>query len=77
MKKYIEELKEELKNLKVVGDDHGVLDMAKRYLSDAEYFLEKGDDKRAAEAVGICWGYLDALVRLGIIKVKNKELFTL
>ena len=77
MKRYIEEIKRELEELELVGDDHGVIDMARRYLSDSEYFLKKGDENRAIEAMAIAWAYLDALARLGIIKVKNKKLFTI
>ncbi len=77
IEKYIKEIKKEIENLEVVGDDKGIVDMAKRYLSDSEYFLKKGDEKRAIEAMAISWAYLDSLARLGIVKIKNKNLFTL
>ena len=77
IEKYIKKLKEEIENLEVVGDDKGVLDMAKRYLSDSEYFLKNKDEKRAIEAMAISWAYIDALARLGIVKIKDKTFFTI
>ena len=77
IEKYIKKLKEEIENLEVLKEDNGIVDMAKRYLSDSEYFLKKGDEKRAIEAMAISWAYIDALARLGIIKIKDKSFFTI
>ena len=77
IEKYIKKLKEEIENLKVLKDDKGIIDMAKRYLSDSEYFLKKGDEKRAIEAMAISWAYIDSLARLGIVEIKDKDFFTI
>ncbi len=77
VKKYIERMKRVFEDLSIIGDDNGIIDLAKRYLSDAEYFLNKGDELRAVEALAISWAYIDALLHLKVIKVKDKEFFTI
>ena len=77
VKKYIERMKRVFEDLSIIGDDNGIIDLAKRYLSDAEYFLNKGDELRAVEALAISWAYIDALLHLEVIKVKDKEFFTI
>ncbi len=77
VKKYIERMKKVFEELSIIGDDNGIIDLAKRYLSDAEYFLNKGDELRAVEALAISWAYIDALLHLGIVKVTDKEFFTI
>ncbi len=77
VKNYIERMKKVLEELSIIGEDNGVVDLASRYLSDAEYFLNKGDELRAVEALAISWAYIDALLHLGIVKVKDKEFFTI
>ncbi|MEM3154350.1 MAG: DUF357 domain-containing protein [Candidatus Woesearchaeota archaeon] len=53
------------------------LDMAKRYLSDAQHFREKGDYVNAFAAVNYAHGWLDAGARLGLFDVgHDSELFT-
>ena len=52
------------------------LDMAKRYLSDAKYFAEKGDKVTALAAVSYAHAWLDAGARLGIFDVHDSDLFT-
>ena len=64
-------------NLKVLSDDKGTIDMAKRYLSDARYFLKKNDKLRAVEALAISWAYIDALARLRIVEVSDSDFFTI
>ncbi|RLF89880.1 hypothetical protein DRN46_04735 [Thermococci archaeon] len=55
-----------------------VFEMAKGYLEDSRYFLEKGLYLEAFEAAVICWAYLDSLLRLGFIEIPEdyRELFT-
>ncbi len=75
--RYIRRMKDVFNNMEVLRDDNGIIDMARRYLSDAEYFLKKGDELRAVEALAISWAYIDALLRIGIVKVEDKEFFTI
>ncbi len=51
------------------------LDMAKRYLSDAAHFREKGDFVSAFGAVNYAHAWLDAGARMGIFGVHDSELF--
>ena len=52
-----------------------ILDMASRYLSDAEHFAAKGDVVTAFAALNYAHGWLDCGARLGIFSVTNNELF--
>ncbi len=53
------------------------LDMAKRYLTDAEHFEKKGDIVTAFAALNYAHGWLDAGARLGLFDVgHDSELFT-
>lgn len=52
-----------------------VLDMAKRYLSDAEYFKRDGDYVNGFAAVNYAHGWLDAGARLGLFDVHDNKLF--
>ena len=53
------------------------LDMAQRYISDAHYFLEKGDSARAFACLNYAHGWLDAGARLGLFDVGgDNTLFT-
>jgi len=55
-----------------------MLDMAKRYISDAGHFREKGDRVNAFGALYYAHAWLDAGARLGLFDVgKDYELFTL
>ncbi len=54
---------------KMIYDDF--LDMAKRYLSDAEHFFTKGDWVNALSAVNYAHGWLDAGARIGVFDVKG------
>ena len=52
------------------------LDMARRYLSDAEFFSQKGDVVTAFAALNYAHGWLDAGARLGVFDVGgDSELF--
>lgn len=53
-----------------------VLDMAERYVSDADYFLKKGDAERALAALSYAHGWLDCGARLKLFEVNDNRLFT-
>jgi len=78
IKKYISITEKALEGIKII-DDKGkdVLDMATRYFNDAKYYKEKGDFVTAFAAINYAHGWLDAGARLGLFKVKHKELFTI
>ena len=60
---------------KVQAEDF--LDMASRYVEDAEYFLTKKQDAVLAfAALNYAHGWLDAGARIGLFKVKDSRLFT-
>lgn len=62
-------------HLRKAADDF--LDMAKRYLADAEHFEKKGDIVTAFGALNYAHGWLDAGARLGLFDVgHDSELFT-
>ncbi|MFH0986688.1 MAG: DUF357 domain-containing protein [Candidatus Micrarchaeota archaeon] len=54
-------------------DKQGALLMnwAKSYFSDAEFYLEKKDKETALEAVAYAHGFIDSGVLLGHIKIKG------
>ena len=53
------------------------LDMAKRYVFDAQHFRDKGDWVSAFAALNYAHGWLDAGARLGLFDVgHDSELFT-
>lgn len=53
------------------------LDMASRYVQDAEYFLTKKKDAVLAfAALNYAHGWLDAGARIGLFKVRDSRLFT-
>ena len=53
------------------------LDMASRYVEDADYFLTKKKDAVLAfAALNYAHGWLDAGARIGLFKVKDSRLFT-
>ena len=63
------------KSRKVQAEDF--LDMASRYVKDAEYFLtEKKDAVLAFAALNYAHGWLDAGARIRLFKVKDSRLFT-
>jgi uncharacterized protein len=53
-----------------------VLDMASRYVSDADYFLTNGDPERALAALSYAHGWLDCAARLELFIVNDNTLFT-
>ena len=77
LKKAILEMQGVLKGLKILDQkaEHIVL-LSKSYTSDALHFLEKGNKHDALEAYAIGWAYIDTLLHLKLVEVKNLELFT-
>lgn len=78
IKKYISITEKALEGIKIT-DKKGrdVLDMATRYFKDATYYKEKEDFVTAFACINYAHGWLDAGARLGLFKVKHKELFTI
>ena len=56
-------------------DAEAVLDMASRYLQDAEYFRNQGNYVNAFAAVNYAHGWLDAGSKLGLFDVSDSSLF--
>jgi uncharacterized protein len=81
--KYFSITKEALEMIEREGVDadrsaqaNEVLDMARRYFSDAGHFRQKGDWVLAFAALNYAHGWLDCGARLGLFKVKDSRLFT-
>ncbi len=53
-----------------------MLDMIKRYISDARHFYEKGDYVNAFACLNYVHGWLDTGARIGIFDVHDSKLFT-
>ncbi|MBW2977291.1 DUF357 domain-containing protein [Candidatus Woesearchaeota archaeon] len=53
-----------------------MLDMIKRYISDAKHFYKKQDFINAFAALNYSHGWLDAGARLGIFDVHDSKYFT-
>ncbi len=86
IEKYIEISRKALKKAKIavpkkthfykIAED--ALDMAKRYIEDAEHFKNKKDYVRALSAVNYAHGWLDSIARQGYINVDyDSTLFTI
>ncbi len=81
-RKEIERSGRALAAVRLAGKDaraEKVLLLARSYLSDGGHFLSKGKFIEAFEAAVICWGYLDAGLHLGALKLSDesaKEIFT-
>lgn len=76
--KYISITEKALDGIRIVKDEaHDMVDMATRYFKDAKFYRDKGDYVTAFAAINYAHGWLDAAARLGFIKVKHKELFTI
>lgn len=56
---------------------HEVLDMASRYVSDAAFFKQQGDELRALAALSYAHGWLDCGARMKFYKVTDDRLFTI
>jgi len=54
-----------------------IIDMSKRYLSDAEFFRDKGDWVNAFAALNYAHGWIDTGSKLGVFLVDDDKLFVL
>lgn len=54
-----------------------IISMVSNYLSDSEYFEQKGQFVDAFAAINYAHGWLDSGVRLGVFNVKDDLLFTI
>ncbi|MBN2111777.1 DUF357 domain-containing protein [Candidatus Woesearchaeota archaeon] len=61
---------------KLKAEREDMLDMIKRYISDARHFEEKGDYVNAFAALNYAHGWLDTGARIGIFDVHDNRLFT-
>ena len=68
-KKWLERIKERIKGV-VACNEKGeeFLRNIKAYVSDTEYFFEKGDLVRAFECVVWAWAWLEIGLNLGLLK---------
>lgn len=85
LEKYIALTKEALSKLEIAVPENthlhnsalDFIDMAKRYLSDAEHFKDKGESAKALSAVSYAHAWLDAGARIGLFSVgHDSRLFT-
>lgn len=60
---------------KLDSEREDMLDMVKRYVSDARHFEDKGDFVNAFAALSYAHGWLDAGARIGIFDVHDSRLF--
>jgi hypothetical protein len=60
----------------MVKEREDMLDMIKRYISDAKHFYEKEDLVNAFAALNYAHGWLDCGARLGIFDVHDSKYFT-
>lgn len=76
LEKYFELTEKALKEIKIKDTKaNKLIDMSKRYFSDAKHFKEKGDIVNAFAAVNYAHAFLDAAALLGYIENKDNELF--
>lgn len=54
-----------------------LLDLAESYLSDAQYYFEKGDEFTALACIGYAEGLIDSLRHLGVVEIDWKPLSSL
>jgi len=76
LNKYFELTEKALKEIKIKDSKADkLIDMSKRYFSDAKHFREKGDIVNAFAAVNYAHCFLDAAALLGYIENKDNKLF--
>ncbi|UCG36224.1 MAG: DUF357 domain-containing protein [Candidatus Bathyarchaeota archaeon] len=74
--KYIRNTKKAFQGLKHSfneTEDKGILDYARRYLEDAEYYRSQKKFETALVSIVYCEGLLDALRLLGIVEFQWPE----
>lgn len=76
LNKYFAITEKALKEVKIKDKQaEKLIDMSKRYFSDAKHFREKGKLEEAFAAVNYAHAFLDAAALLGFLKNKDNELF--
>ena len=79
--KYFDVTAKALKKVKISEgfeeDGENILDMVKRYYSDAKYYYDKGDFVTAFAALNYAHGWLDCGARIKIFDVDDDQLFVL
>ncbi|MEK6808344.1 MAG: DUF357 domain-containing protein [Nanoarchaeota archaeon] len=83
LKRYFKITKKALNKIKINAEldltlkksAEDILDLAKRYYEDAEYFDKKGDKVNAFGAVVYSHAFLDIGARLSLFDVDDDELF--
>ena len=74
--KYLELTEKALKEVKIKDKKaEKLVDMAKRYFSDAKHFKEKGKIEEAFATVNYAHAFLDAAALLGFLENKDNSLF--
>ena len=74
--KYLELTEKALKEVKIKDKKaEKLVDMAKRYFSDAKHFKENGKIEEAFAAVNYAHAFLDAAALLGFLDNKDSKLF--
>lgn len=86
VERYIEIEDEALRKLKIAVPENSLMgeyaknamEMIKSYFSDAKHFRDKGDLLNAFASLNYSYGWIDSLVRLGVLDGGNDDrLFTL
>ena len=71
--KWLERIKSRVKNVKAVNrNGEEFLRNIRAYISDSEYFLDKGDLVRAFECVVWAWAWLEIGLNIGILDSKKQ-----
>lgn len=74
--KYLELTEKALKEVKIKDKKaEKLVDMSRRYFSDAKHFKEKGKIEEAFAAVNYAHAFLDAAALLGFLENKDSKLF--
>ena len=74
--KYLELTEKALKEVKIKDKKaEKLVDMSKRYFSDAKHFKENGKIEEAFAAVNYAHAFLDAAALLGFLENKDNSLF--
>jgi len=78
-KKEIKRMEDVIEKVEALSEEgKEVLQLAKAYMKDANYFYEKKKFLEAFEAAVIAWAYVDAGLHLKVFKVPEsmKKIFT-
>jgi len=74
--RYIKITETALRRVKIVSETgEKLLDMCRRYVSDAKYFAERGDYATALAAISYAHAWIDVGTYLGFLKGDDDQLF--